>query len=86
MKDFKIWRSIIKNPVRITTTVARQVTDKAIENYTDEEFELVEEQERALATLTMALSPDILLKVFVNTLKLKLYGKILLRSTREMKI
>ena len=32
---------------------------KAIENYTDEDFEKVEEKERALATLTMALSPDI---------------------------
>ena len=30
-----------------------------MENYTDEDFEKVEEQERALATLTMALSPDI---------------------------
>ena len=59
MKDFKIWRSIIKNPVRITTTVAGQVVDKAFENYTNEDFEKVEEQERALATLTMALSHDI---------------------------
>ena len=59
MKDFKIWRSIVKNPVGITTTVAGKVVDKAIENYTDEDFEKVEEQEWALATLTMALSPDI---------------------------
>ena len=59
MKDFKIWRSIIKNLVRITTTVAGQVVDKVVENYTDEDFKKVEEQERALATLTMALSPDI---------------------------
>ena len=59
MKDFKIWRSIIKNPVRITTTFAGQVVDKAIENCTDEDFEKVEEQERALATLTMTLSPNI---------------------------
>ena len=59
MKDFKIWRSILRGPVRVTMTVGGQLIDKAIENYTDEEFELVEEQERALATLTMALSPDI---------------------------
>ena len=59
MKDFKIWRSIIKNPVRITTTVAGQVVDKAIENYNDEDFEKLEEQERALATQTMALPSNI---------------------------
>nr|KAJ0213727.1 hypothetical protein LSAT_V11C400212820 [Lactuca sativa] len=59
MKDFKIWRNIIKDPVRITTTVARQVVDKMIENYTDEDFEKVEKKERALATLTMALSSHI---------------------------
>ena len=59
MKDFKIWRSIIKGPVIITTTIAGQQVHKAVENYTDEDFEKVEEQERALATLTMALSPDI---------------------------
>ncbi|XP_052624756.1 uncharacterized protein LOC128132283 [Lactuca sativa] len=39
--------------------VGGQVIDKAVENYIDEEFEKVEKQERALATLTMALSPDI---------------------------
>ena len=54
-----MWRSIIKNLVRITTTVAGQIVDKVIKNYTDEDFEKLEEQERALATLTMALSPDI---------------------------
>ncbi|KAL7582760.1 hypothetical protein Lser_V15G45484 [Lactuca serriola] len=59
MKDFKVWRSIIKGDVRITTTVAGQLIDKAVENYTNEDFEKVEEQERALASLTMGLSPDI---------------------------
>ena len=44
MKDFKIWRSIIRNPVRITTTVAGQVVDKKMENYTDEDFEKIEEK------------------------------------------
>ena len=59
MKDFKIWRSILRDPVRITVSVGGQLVDKSVENYTDEDFELIEEQERALATLTMALSPDI---------------------------
>ncbi|KAL7603983.1 hypothetical protein Lser_V15G19898 [Lactuca serriola] len=59
MKDFKIWRSILKDPVRITTTIAGQVVDKKMENYADEDFENVEEHEKVLATLTMALSPDI---------------------------
>ena len=59
MKDFKIWKCVLKDPVRITTTVGGQVVDKKIENYTDEDFESVEEQEKALAILTMALSPDI---------------------------
>ncbi|XP_052626990.1 uncharacterized protein LOC128133548 [Lactuca sativa] len=54
-----VWRSILRGHVRITTTVGGQVIDKEVENYTDEEFEKIEEQERALATLTMALSPDI---------------------------
>ncbi|XP_052619584.1 uncharacterized protein LOC128125962 [Lactuca sativa] len=39
--------------------VGGQVIDKAVENYTDEEFEKVEDQERDLAALTMALCPDI---------------------------
>ncbi|KAL7601927.1 hypothetical protein Lser_V15G21870 [Lactuca serriola] len=59
MMDFKVWKCIIKDPIRITTTVAGQVFDKKIENYTDEDFESVEEQEKALSILTMALSPDI---------------------------
>ena len=59
MKDFKIWRSILRGPVRITTVVDEVNVDKRIENYTDEDFERVEEQEKALATLTMALSPEI---------------------------
>ena len=59
MKDFKIWKCIIKDPVRITTTIVGQVVDKKIENYTDEDFEKVEEQEKALATLTMVMSLDI---------------------------
>ncbi|KAL7607895.1 hypothetical protein Lser_V15G14224 [Lactuca serriola] len=59
MKDFKIWKCVIKDPVRITTTVGGQVVDMKIENYTNEDFESVEEQGKALAILTMALSPDV---------------------------
>ena len=50
MKDFKIWRSILRDPVRITVAVGGQLVDKSVENYTDEDFELIEEQERAFAT------------------------------------
>ena len=60
MKDFKIWRSILKGHVIITTTHANgTVVDKNFVDYTDEEFDVVEQQEKALATLTMALSPEI---------------------------
>lgn len=56
MKDFKVWRNIFKDPVRITTTLANVViVDKPVKDYTNEDFEKIEEQEKALATLTMAL-------------------------------
>ena len=45
MKDFKIWRSILRGPVRITTTLENgKVIDKTVENYTDVDFEKIEEQ------------------------------------------
>ena len=60
MKDFKIWRSILRGPICITTTLEDEiVVEKPIEHYTDEDFEKIEVQERALDTLTMALSPEI---------------------------
>ena len=59
MKDFKIWKCVLKDPVRIGRGGGGKVVDKEIENYTDEDFESIEEQEKALAILTMALSPDI---------------------------
>ena len=62
MKDTKVWRSILRGPIRITTTLddeARTVVDKPITSYTDEDFDKVEEDEKALATLTIALSQDI---------------------------
>ena len=60
MKDFKIWCSILKGPVR--TTIALEngtIVNKYFANYTDEDFEKIEEQEKALATLRMTLSPEI---------------------------
>lgn len=60
MKDYKIWCSILRGPVRITTTLENgTIVDNEFENYTDEDFEKIEEQEKALATLTMALSQEI---------------------------
>ena len=60
MNDFKIWRSILKGSVWITTTLENgTVIDKEFEDYTDEYFERVKEQDKALATLTMALSLEI---------------------------
>ena len=60
MKDFKIWRCILKGSNRITTTLPdKTIVDKAIVEYTDDDFEKIEQQEKALATLTMALSPEI---------------------------
>ena len=59
-KNLKIWRSVLRGPIQITTTLEYEtVVDKQIEHYTNEDFEKIEEQERALATLTMALSPEI---------------------------
>ena len=43
MKDFKIWRSSLRGPIWITTVVDEVIVDKQIENYTDEDFERVEE-------------------------------------------
>ena len=60
MKDLKFWRSFLRGPIHFTTTLEDgTITDKKIENYTDDDFEKIEEQEKALATLTMALSPQI---------------------------
>ena len=60
MKDFKIWRCILKGPISITTTLPdRTIVDKDVEQYTNEEFDKVKQQEKALATLTMALSLEI---------------------------
>ena len=43
-KDFKIWRSILRGPICITKTLEDgTVTEKQVENYTDDDFERLEE-------------------------------------------
>ncbi|KAL7600050.1 hypothetical protein Lser_V15G22421 [Lactuca serriola] len=60
MKDFKVWRCVLKGPIRITTTLENgTIVDKEFEEYNNEEFDKIEQQEKALATLTMTLSPEI---------------------------
>ncbi|XP_076910769.1 uncharacterized protein LOC143568503 [Bidens hawaiensis] len=51
-QDAKLWRSIVRGP---------QVITKPVESYTDAYFDIVEQNEKALATLTMTLSPEIAL-------------------------
>ena len=62
MKDIKVWRSFLRGPIKITTTLvdeAKTVVDQPIEDYTNEDFGKIEDDEKALAIVTMALSPDI---------------------------
>ncbi|XP_076881991.1 uncharacterized protein LOC143530310 [Bidens hawaiensis] len=60
MKDAKMWRSIVRGPQPITyETVEGEIAVKPIEMYVDADYDKVEEDEKALATLTMALSPKI---------------------------
>ena len=62
MRDNKVWRSILRGPVKITFTLddeAKIVVEKPVEDYTDADFEKVEIDDRALATLSMALTPEI---------------------------
>ena len=43
MKDFKIWRCILKGPVRITIILENgTIVDKNVDEYIDEEFDKVE--------------------------------------------
>ena len=61
-RDGRLWRSIKNGPTRITRTtedVPPRVVDKKIDEYTDADFLLVEYDEKSLATLTMALPPDV---------------------------
>ncbi|KAI3805138.1 hypothetical protein L1987_27220 [Smallanthus sonchifolius] len=55
----KMWRSIIRgHQVPMYTKSDGSQAHKQIENYTDEDYDLVERDLKALASLTMALSPD----------------------------
>ena len=62
MKDSKVQRSFLRGPFKITTTLddeAKNVVDKPIEDYTNEDFDKIEDDEKALAILTKDLSPNI---------------------------
>ena len=62
MKEPKAWRRILRGPTRITMTLsdtAKTTVDKPIDDYTDEDFDKIEEDDKALALITMSLSPDI---------------------------
>ena len=57
----KIWRSILRDPVQIydTDDVTGVVFKKLTKDYTDADFDKVELDEKAMAILTMALTPEI---------------------------
>ncbi|XP_076890685.1 uncharacterized protein LOC143541870 [Bidens hawaiensis] len=60
MKDAKVWRSIVRGPQPITYETAEgEIAVKPIELYVDADYDKVEEDERALDNLTLALSPEI---------------------------
>ncbi|KAI3814063.1 hypothetical protein L1987_18806 [Smallanthus sonchifolius] len=60
LSEAKMWRSIIKGPqIPMYDKEDGTKAPKKIENYTDEDFDLVEWDLKALASLTIALSPDI---------------------------
>ena len=61
LTNFKVWRSMMQGPVKITITDAALgiSVDKPLKDYTDADFEKVEADERALAILSMALTPEI---------------------------
>ena len=57
----KVWRSMMRGPVKVTITDAGLgiAIDKPMKDYTDDDFEKIEEDEKALAVLAMALTPEI---------------------------
>lgn len=60
MKDAKVWRSIMRGPRMITyKTDEGEIREKPVELFDEADHEKVEEDKRALATITMALSPEI---------------------------
>ena len=56
-----LWRRMMRGPVKITETsaVTGVVTPKLMKDYTDDDFDKVEEDEKELAILSMALTPEI---------------------------
>ncbi|TLX69506.1 hypothetical protein E9993_22955, partial [Labilibacter sediminis] len=61
-KDIKLWRSMIKGPVKILAVIdgdRDHTVEKKLEEYTDEDFDKAELDQRALAYLTMAIAPEI---------------------------
>ncbi|XP_076907114.1 uncharacterized protein LOC143563467 [Bidens hawaiensis] len=62
-KDAKLWRSIVRGPkvIMYQREGSDEVEMRLVESYTDADFDKVEQDEKALATLTMALSPEIAL-------------------------
>ena len=62
MKEAKAWRSIERGPTKITITrddAAKTVVPKPREEYTDEDYDLVENDDKALACLRSAIAPNI---------------------------
>ncbi|KAJ0725580.1 hypothetical protein HanPI659440_Chr12g0460441 [Helianthus annuus] len=61
-KEPKVWRCILRGPYVITYTTqedSETKLKKPEEFYSDEYFEIIEEDAKALSYLTMALGPDI---------------------------
>ena len=62
VKDSKIWRSIMRGPREIMTDSPTELglkVKKAKSEYTEEDFSIIEEDDRALSYLTLGLGPDI---------------------------
>ena len=62
MKDNKVWRCFLRGPVKTTSILddeAKTLVDKLTEDYTNDDFDKIEDDEKELAILTMALSPNI---------------------------
>ncbi|KAI3723685.1 hypothetical protein L2E82_35441 [Cichorium intybus] len=61
LEDFGhyVVEKLLTTPIRITMTREGATIDKHVEDYSDLDFEKVEPDERALVTLSMALSPEI---------------------------
>lgn len=60
MKEPRLWRIIEQGPIKITYTLPDGVTiiEKPVTMY-DDDYAIAEQNDKALATICMALSPDI---------------------------